>query len=445
MRGRWWPSRGVGARDASACARGGAAARRCAARRRDAVAGARGWPRRARHERQLRARDSHHRPGDFDDACRPAPTAINGWTVGRRLRRLHRGPLDCCRRRRSRSTSTGARPARSARRSRRRRARPTASASSTRPTATAALRPPTADVQWNGATVEPASAISHPLEPRHGLDGRQVTVIGDRVGHPELRLHGSSGRRLRHHHRRSVRDADDRPADAHDDADSGRGRSTSGRRSPTRRRSPEPPRMYLQAERSRSRPSRRQRLRQYAGLHPAGDGARRRDVSPATAFQPPGPGTYYWTVDYSGDSATGTLAASSPCGASRPSSCRRRPGGPGAAQARRVSPATARTGLRSSRTTTTIRATAARAGHWTFQTEANATGTVVLPWTYTGLHAWFQVTVGLEHSSRTTGRRQPSPTWSLRGPRTAAPPRRTASRIPGPRRSRSSPATPTAS
>ncbi len=45
-------------------------------------------------------------------------------------------------------------------------------------------------------------------------------------------------------------------------------------------------------------------------------------------------------------------------------------------------------------------------GTWTFHTEANSSGQVVLPWTYTGLHAWFQVTVGLDvfvtHGTTTT-------------------------------------------
>ena len=114
------------------------------------------------------------------------------------------------------------------------------------------------------------------------------------------------------------------------------------------------------------------------------------------AFQPPGPGTYYWTVDYSGDSASGTLPASSLCGSESTVVLPATPGWTGSGPATTSVPSDGTNGTAQFSYNYNNPCNCGATGIWTFHTEANATGTVVLPWTYTGLHAWFEVIVGLD-------------------------------------------------
>ena len=294
-----------------------------------------------------------------------SPPAVFDQRLDRRQRhrRLHGDPLGPLPMATARSTSTGAGPARSARRSARRWVRPTPSPSSTRRIPTAASirrrRP------CNGTHVAVGPVISHMTpDAIHDMAYAtgQVTVTG--TGSDTLTFASLDDPGIPYG---IVIDAvsmtpttiqptlTTTPSSGPGPVDLGTPLSESALLSGTAAGVFAGGTLTFQAFNGDN-------VLRYGRLHPGGDSARRRDV-PAGHGVPAGGA---WNVllegRLEGDPTTGTLPASSPCGDSTivsPAPA----AGPGAARARRAFPATARTGPRSSRTTTTIRATAARPGH----------------------------------------------------------------------------------
>ena len=124
------------------------------------------------------------------------------------------------------------------------------------------------------------------------------------------------------------------------------------------------------------------------------------EYAPA-GFAPQQDGTYYWTASYSGDPSTGTLAVGEACGGTNESTIVTTPGawsgsGGGSEPGTSTVVSDGTSGAAEFSYDIPNSCDCGVSGSWTFATTAASAGQVVLPWSYAGFHAYYDVTVGLE-------------------------------------------------